>query len=93
MLTLLKYGISLAIWAIVAVAFLIAGSPQMFAFWGLLGLIILIGWFYKMVYRHILSDYSIALLYHIHDNPHSRGGLCFRNANNPRHEQVGRNSG
>jgi hypothetical protein len=51
MITLLKYSISLVIWAVVAGAFLIAKSPQLFAFWGLFGLIILVGWFFKMFWK------------------------------------------
>jgi hypothetical protein len=51
MITLLKYAISLIIWAVVAGAFLIAKSPQLFAFWGLLGLVILIGWIFKMFWK------------------------------------------
>ena len=67
MLTLLKYAISLAIWAIVAGAFLIAGSPQIFAFWGLLGLIILIGWFYKMLWKWFIGIFfpTIQLRFYI----------------------------
>jgi hypothetical protein len=51
MITLLKYAISLIIWAVVAGAFLIAKSPQLFAFWGLLGLVILVGWIFKMFWK------------------------------------------
>jgi hypothetical protein len=51
MITLLKYSISLIIWAVVAGAFLIAKSPQLFAFWALLGTAILVGWFFKMFWK------------------------------------------
>jgi len=51
MITLLKYAISIVIWAIVAAAFLIARNPQLFAFWALFGLVILVGWFFKMFWK------------------------------------------
>lgn len=51
MITLLKHTISLIIWAVVAGAFLIAKSPQLFAFWALLGLVILVGWIFKMFWK------------------------------------------
>ncbi len=51
MITLLKYAISIAIWLMVAFAFLIAGNPQLFAFWALFGFILLLGWFFKVLWK------------------------------------------
>lgn len=55
MITLLKYAISLIIWAVVAGAFLIAKSPQLFAFWALLGFVILVGWIFKMFWKWFIG--------------------------------------
>lgn len=55
MITLLKHAISVGIWGIIAIAFLIAGNPQLFAFWALFGFIILLGWFFKLVWKWIVG--------------------------------------
>jgi len=54
-ITLLKYAISIAIWTVVAFAFLIAGNPPLFAFWALFGLIMLLGWFFKIVWKWFIG--------------------------------------
>ncbi len=53
MLTLVKYAISLAIWAAVAALLLVAGKVMYLAFWAILGLALLIIWFGHMVYHVI----------------------------------------
>jgi len=53
--TLIKYALSILIWAVVAGAFLIAKNPELFAFWALFGAILLGGWVIKFVWKWIVG--------------------------------------
>jgi len=55
MFTLLKYAISAVIWAVVGAAFLIAKSPELFAFWALIGAISIAAWVVKFVWKWIVG--------------------------------------
>ncbi len=55
MFTLLKHALSIVIWAVVAAAFLIAGSPELFAFWVLLGVVLLFAWVVKFIWKWIVG--------------------------------------
>ena len=55
MFTLLKHVLSVVIWAIVAGAFLIAGNPELFAFWGLVGAILVFAWMVKFIWKWIIG--------------------------------------
>ena len=55
MFTLLKHVISVVIWAVVAAAFLIAKSPELFAFWVLIGAILIVAWVVKFVWKWIVG--------------------------------------
>jgi hypothetical protein len=53
MLTLVKYAISLIIWAAVAALLLLTGKVLYLAFWAMLGLFLLIVWLGHMIYHVI----------------------------------------
>ena len=53
MLTLVKYAISLAIWAAVAALLLLTGKVLYLAFWAILGLALLLIWLGHMIYHVI----------------------------------------
>ena len=53
MLTLVKYAISLIIWAAIAALLLLTGKVLYLAFWAMLGLFLLIVWLGHMVYHVI----------------------------------------
>jgi len=53
--TLLKHVISLVLWAVVAGAFLLAKNPELFAFWVLFGVILLIAWVVKFIWKWIVG--------------------------------------
>ncbi len=55
MFTLLKHVISLVLWAVVAGAFLLAKNPELLAFWVLFGVILLIAWVVKFVWKWIVG--------------------------------------
>ena len=55
MFTLLKYAISIIIWAVVAAAFLIAKSPELFAFWALIGALSIIAYVIKFFWKWIIG--------------------------------------
>ena len=55
MFTLLKHVISIVVWVVVAAAFLIAKSPELFAFWVLIGAILLVAWVVKFVWKWIIG--------------------------------------
>ena len=55
MFTLLKHVISVVIWAVVAVAFLIAKSPELFAFWVLVGAVLVLAWVVKFIWKWIVG--------------------------------------
>jgi hypothetical protein len=55
MFTLLKYAISVVIWAVVGAAFLIAKSPELFAFWALIGAISIVAWVVKFIWKWIVG--------------------------------------
>ncbi|HBC47599.1 MAG TPA: hypothetical protein DEO84_05255 [candidate division Zixibacteria bacterium] len=57
MLTMLKYAISLLIWAAVAALLLLTGKILYLAFWALLGFILLIIWFGHIIY-HIICWFN-----------------------------------
>ncbi len=57
MLTMLKYAISLLIWAAIAALLLLLGKVLYLAFWAILGLALLIIWFGHMIY-HIICWFS-----------------------------------
>jgi hypothetical protein len=62
MFTLLKYVISIAIWAIVAAALLIAKNPELFAFWVLIGGILVVAWVIKFVWKWIFGIFFPTLM-------------------------------
>ena len=47
--------ISIVIWAVVAGAFLIADSPELFAVWVLFGAILIAAWIIKFVWKWIVG--------------------------------------
>jgi hypothetical protein len=55
MFTLLKHVISVVIWAVVAAAFLIAKSPELFAFWVLVGAVLILAWIVKFIWKWIVG--------------------------------------
>lgn len=55
MFTLLKFAISIAIWGVVAGAFLIAKSPELFAFWALIGALSVIAYIIKFFWKWIIG--------------------------------------
>ena len=61
MFTLLKHALSVVIWAVVAAAFLIAGSPELFAFWALLGIILVFAWVVKFIWKWIVGIFFPAV--------------------------------
>ncbi|OQX92444.1 MAG: hypothetical protein B6D58_02980 [candidate division Zixibacteria bacterium 4484_95] len=55
MFTLLKYVFSVVIWAVVAAAFLIAKSPELFLFWVLIGAVLILSWLVKFIWKWIVG--------------------------------------
>jgi len=55
MFALLKHVISIVIWAVVAGAFLLANSPELFAFWVLFGFVLVVAWIVKFIWKWIIG--------------------------------------
>ena len=55
MFTFLKHVISIIIWVIVAAVFLIAKSPELFAFWALFGFILIVAFVIKFIWKWIVG--------------------------------------
>jgi hypothetical protein len=55
MFTILKHLFSVVIWVIVGAALLIAKSPELFAFWALVGIILLAAWVIKFIWKWIVG--------------------------------------